>query len=159
MKIILLVTCFVLSLTTSVYAGSKSAAEKQADLIKYRQSGMMYLRWNMGKIKSQVIKNPETFNRANIISAAKVIAAIADSNMSKLYPETTKSGTGWKKTRVKQAYFDEKDKVKENYMKLIEEADKLEELSGFADAGVIRAQFKKVLSSCKSCHKGYRSKI
>lgn len=159
MKIKVLVVCFILSLTSSVFAGEKSAAKKQADLIKYRQSGMMFLRWNMGKIKKQVIKRPETFNRADIISAAKVIAAIADSDMGKLYPESTKSGTGWKKTRVKAAYFDEKDKVKEKYMKLIEETDKLEELSGFADAGVIRAQFKKVLSSCKSCHKGYRSKI
>lgn len=146
----------LLLLMTFVQAANKKP--EPGDYIKYRQSAMMFMRWNMGVIKKNVIKKPETFNREEVIAAANVIASVAASNMHKLFPQNTQSGKGWKETRVKEKYFTSKDDVAEKTFKLIEESKKLVNVASTQNPRMIKAQFKNTLTSCKSCHKAYRAK-
>lgn len=156
MKNKIVIGLIAILLATTVHAANKKS--KPGDYIKYRQSAMMFMRWNMGVIKKHVIKNPENFNREEVLAAAKVLSSIAASNLNKLYPDNTASGTGWKSTRVKSEYFYNADDVAEKTFKLIKESNKLVEVAENSSPDLIRAQFKNTLKSCKSCHKAYRAK-
>lgn len=157
-KIILLsgflLSPFIASLNPAI-AYSKQTAE---DKIKFRQSGYMFMRWNMGRIKNQVITDPAKYNRDDVIAAANVIAAISKSGIEKLFTPETSTGKGWKETRVKQGFFTNSDKVKEYFKKLKIEAVELEKVSHTGDIHLIRAQFNILFESCKACHKDFRQK-
>lgn len=154
-KFVLTFTVLCLAITSFA---QQSIASPQEDQIKFRQSAMMFMRWNMGKIKKNVAKKPETFNRQQVLSAARVIAAIANSNLETLFSANTATGKGWKQTRVKSEYFNEADKVKQNYHEFKLAADKLVQISENGDVSAIKSQFDNLFNSCKGCHKNYREK-
>jgi len=131
---------------------------KPEDEIKFRQSGMTYMRWNMGKIENQVSKNPETYNKEQVAAAANVIAAIANSGIGALFSENSKTGKGWKDTRVKPEFFEQPEEVKKYAGTFRKEANKLAAVTESGDVNVIREQFDTVISACKECHKKFRSK-
>jgi len=143
-------------------AGVAAAASVQAagpeDLIKHRQSGYDFMAWNMGKIKSQVIDNPASFNKEQVIAAANVIAAIANSGMGALYAPGTETGTGWKPTRTKADFFQKPEEVKKVALAFNKEANELAKVAASGDIDAIRAQFGKVGETCKSCHDSFRTK-
>ena len=157
-KILYLLCVTGVTSTLLFHAPSVTAQQKAEDKIKFRQSGMMFMRWNMGKIKNQVVKKPETYNKQQIIDAANVIAAVANSGIEKLFTTETGTGKGWKKTRVKPEYFKQPAKVKKLTLAFKKEASELARVSKTGDTHLIRAQFKVLLNSCKACHKDFRSK-
>jgi len=144
--------------TMSTATFSTFAQPKPEDQIKFRQSGMMVMRWNMGTIKSQVVKKPQTYNKEQVIAAANVIAAIANSGMGVLFSPQTATGKGWKETRVKSGYFKQTDEVKKRSMEFIIEANQLVKIANGDDVKGIKMQFGKLLDACKACHKKFRSK-
>ena len=58
-------------------AGTASAQVKPEEQIKYRQAGYSFMSWNMGKIKAQVVDAPQSFNKDQVLAAARLIAATA----------------------------------------------------------------------------------
>ena len=72
------------------------------DQIKTRQSAYSFLGWNTQRIKSQVSDHPETYNKEQVIFAANVIAAIANSPLLDLYAPGSDQGTS-KPSSVKSA--------------------------------------------------------
>lgn len=144
------------------FAGIAAAASAQAagpeDLIKARQSGYNFMAWNMGKIKGQVVENPASFNKEQVIAAANAIAAIANSGMGALYAPGTETGTGWKPTRANADMFQKPEEVKKVAIAFNKEANELAKVAAGGNIDAIRAQFGKVGETCKSCHDSFRTK-
>ena len=85
---------FAVALTGSALA----AGPKPEEQIKYRQAGYSFMSWNMGKIKANL---DGTFNKDQVIAAANVVAATANSGMGALFAPGTENDVGDQKTRVK----------------------------------------------------------
>ncbi len=156
MKAKLISIVCIAAISSAVLVQAKQS--KPGDSIKFRQSGMMFMRWNMGKIKKQVVKQPETYDRQQVLDAAKVVAAIANSGMDSLFSPETATGTGWKETRVKPEYFEQPEKARERYLDFVKEANELVDVAGTGDVVRIKGKFEKVFDACRSCHKRYRAK-
>jgi len=135
-----------------------AAQPKPEDQIKFRQSGMMFMRWNMGIIKKQVIKNPQSYNKQRVMDSADAIAAIANSRIDSLFTQESASGKGWKDTLVKPEYFYNTDKAKQYFNDFKSEANKLSTTARNGNPKQIKAQFAKLLNACKGCHKKFRNK-
>ena len=130
---------------------------KPEEMIMFRQSGYAFMGWNMGKIKAQVVDESVPYDKDQIIAAAKVIAATANSGMGALYAPGTDSGKGWKETRLKSEFFDELDEVGKIAKNFSEQATKLEEVANTGDVAMIKTQFGEVGEACKACHDKYRT--
>ena len=139
----------------SIAAGA-SAQVKPEDQIKYRKAGYSFMSWNMDKIKAQVIDNPGSFNKDQVLAAANVIAAIANSGMGALYGPGTDKDVGNQKTRVKPEFFQQSDEVKKLALAFIKESNELQKVAATGDAAAIKAQFGKTGESCKACHDKFR---
>jgi hypothetical protein len=64
-------------------AGTASAqALKPEEMIKIRKSGYSFMAWNMGKIKANV---DGEFNKEQVVAAANLVAATANSGMGALF--------------------------------------------------------------------------
>lgn len=138
--------------------GTASAQQlKPEEMIMFRQSGYAFMAWNMGKIKAQVVDGAVPYDKDQIIAAAKVIAATANSGMGALYAPGTDSGKGWKETRLKPEFFDELDEVGKIAKNFSEQATKLEEAANTGDVAMIKTQFGEVGEACKACHDKYRT--
>lgn len=146
-------TCIATIITSISYAELKPEDE-----ITFRQSGMTFMRWNMGKIKSQIVDNPESYNKEQVIASARVISAVANSGIGTLFSSASETGKGWKDTRVKPEYFKQPDEVKKLANTFIQEADKLTVAANSGDIALIKDQFETLFEACKSCHKKFRSK-
>jgi hypothetical protein len=75
---------------------------KPEDQIRWRQSAYHTMAWSMGRIKTNV---EGSYNKDQVIEAANLIQAIANSKMGALYQANTSTGKGWKETRVKPEFF------------------------------------------------------
>jgi len=146
MKIKLPLTLALTVVATAAFSGQ---VEEQ---IRFRQSAYSYLSWNTGKIKSQVVDHPETFNKDQIVAAANAIAAVANSGLINLYGTGTDQGIGWKQSRLRPEFFQKQDEAKELDATFIKEANELAKVAATGDAAAIKTQFGKVGASCKSCH-------
>jgi len=160
MKLKTILFASVITITFGIVANSFAGPEekKAEDEIKFRQSGMTFMRWNMGKIDKQVNKHPENYNKDQVAAAANVIAAIANSDIGTLFSENSKTGKGWKETRVKAEFFDQPEEVKKYASAFRKEADKLVQVTTSGDVKAIGEQFDSVFSACKDCHKKFRKK-
>jgi len=143
-------------LTMAISHAMAGQAEDQQ--VKTRQSAYTFLGWNVGKIKSQVIDHPETFNKDQVIAAANVIAAIANSGLGSLYGPGTDQATGWKKTRLKPEFFQQQDEANKDALNFNKEANELAKVAAGGDASAIKAQFSKLGETCKSCHDNFRTR-
>ena len=148
----------ILALSMTLIATTTLAELKPEDKITFRQSGYTFMRWNMGNIKNQVVEHPETYNKAQVIAAANVIAAVANSAIFTLFSPDTAKGKGWKETRVKPEFFKEPDEVKKLALDFKQQADKLAKVSQGDDIDMIKTQFEDLFKACKSCHKKFRTK-
>lgn len=144
------------ALAAAGLATGASAQVKPEDQIKLRKAGYAFMSWNMGKIKQQVIDNPGSFNKDQVLAAANVIAATANSGMGALYGPGTDKDLGNQKTRVKPEFFQQPDEVKKLALAFIKEANELQKVAAGGDAGAIKAQFGKTGESCKACHDKFR---
>ncbi|NMG31243.1 c-type cytochrome [Aromatoleum evansii] len=137
-------------------AGLAAAQMKPEDAIKNRQSGYTFMAWNMGKIKAQVVDGTTPYNKDQVIAAANVIAATANSGMGALYLPGTDKGKGWKDTRVKAEFFKEQEEVGKIAKNFIEQANTLQKVAMTGDQAAIKAQFGEMGKACKACHDKYR---
>jgi cytochrome c556 len=126
---------------------------KPEEMIKFRKAGYSFMAWNMGKIKANL---EGTYNKEQVIAAANVIAATANSGMGALYGAGTDKDAAGQKTRVKAAFFKEPDKVKELAVAFNKEANELQKVAATGDAAAVKTQFGKTGESCKACHEKYR---
>ncbi|TVO52008.1 cytochrome c [Denitromonas halophila] len=137
-------------------AAGVSAQMKPEDMIKTRQSGYTFMAWNMGKIKAQVVDGSVPFNKDQVLAAANVVAAVANSGMGALYAAGTDKGTGWKETRLKPEFFQEQDEVRKIAMNFIQQANTLQQVAATGDQAAIKTQFGEMGKACKACHDKYR---
>jgi len=153
MNVVLKTFSLGLSLTVLAVATSAIAQMKPEDQIMVRQSGYKFMGWNMGRIKANL---DGQFNKDEVIQAANVIQAIANSGMGKLFGPGTDKGKGWHDTHVKPEFFKEGDKVKEIAMAYIKEANEMQKVAATGDAAAVKVQFGKLGESCKACHDKFR---
>lgn len=142
-------------LTASLTAFAGQAEDQQ---VKFRQSAYSFAAWNCSKIKKQVVEQPETYNKEQVVAAANAVAAVANSGLGSLYGAGTDQATGWKKSRLKPEFFDKQEDAKKAGLAFVKEANELVKVAATGDAGAIKAQFGKVGETCKSCHESFRIK-
>ena len=142
-------------LTTTLAAGTAVAQVKVEDAIKFRQSGYGFMAWNMARIKANV---EGTYNKEEVIKAANVIQAIANSGMGALYVPGSDKGTGWEATRAKPAIFTDKEKVGKVAMAFNKEANEMAKVAATGDAAAVGAQLGKLGDTCKGCHDDFKAK-
>ncbi|MDP2133077.1 MAG: cytochrome c [Sulfuritalea sp.] len=128
---------------------------KAEDQIRWRQSAYHTMAWSMGRIKANV---EGTYNKDQVVEAANVVQAIANSKMGALYQPGTNNGKGWKDTRVKAEFFkpeskDELGKIAGAYVK---EANEMAKVAAAGDLAAIKTQFGKLGEACKACHDKFR---
>ena len=141
-----------------VLAGLASGAMAQQtlkpeEMIKFRKAGYSFMSWNMGKIKANL---DGTFNKDQVIAAANVVAATANSGMGALFGPGTDKEVGGEKTRVKPEFFQQPEKVRELAMAFNKEANELAKVAATGDVNAIKAQFGKTGGTCKGCHDAFR---
>ena len=150
MKSKLLLALLAVSLT-----GTAAAQMKPEDAIKWRQSAYTTMGWSMARIKMNV---EGTYNKDDVIKAANVIQAIANSGMGALYPAGTDKGTGWEATRVKPEFFSNKEGVGKVAMAFNKEANEMAKVAATGDAAAVKEQFGKLGGTCKGCHDDFKAK-
>ena len=146
----------LLALLAITLTGTAAAQLKPDDAIKFRQSGYAFMAWNMGRIKANV--EVGQFNKEEVIKAANAIQAIANSGMGALYLQGTDKGTGWEKTRVKPAFFTDKEGVTKVAMAFNKEANEMAKVAATGDVAAIREQVGKLGGTCKACHDDFKIK-
>ncbi|NMG03775.1 c-type cytochrome [Azoarcus taiwanensis] len=143
------------ALALAVTAGAQAQVTAE-DMVKFRQSGYTFMNWNMGKIKAMAVDGAQPYNQEQIVAAANVIAAIANSGMGALYSPDTLNATGWKPTRLKANFFEEPEKVREVAVNFIQQANKMQEVAVNGDQQAVAAQFNQLVESCRGCHQNFR---
>ncbi|PKO34754.1 MAG: cytochrome C [Betaproteobacteria bacterium HGW-Betaproteobacteria-7] len=142
----------VLSLTL---AGGATAQVKPEDAIKFRQSAYATMAWSMARIKMNV---EGTYNKEEVVKAATVIQAIANSGMGALYLPGTDKGKGWEETRVKPELFTNKEGVGKVAMAFNKEANEMAKVAASGDVAAVKEQFGKLGGTCKGCHDDFKVK-
>lgn len=144
-----------LALLAFTLAGTASAQVKPEDAIKWRQSAYATMGWSMARIKSNV---EGTYNKEDVIKAANVIQAIANSGMGALYVPGSDKGKGWEETRVKAELFTNKEGVGKAAMAFGKEANEMAKVAATGDAAAVKEQLGKLGGTCKGCHDDFRTK-
>ena len=143
----------VIAVLLAGLAGSAFAQQtlKPEDMIKLRKAGYSFMSWNMGKIKANL---DGTYNKDQVVAAANVVAATANSGMGALFAPGTDKDIGEQKTRVRPELFmaQNQDKLREVAMNLSREANELARVAATGDVAAIKAQFGKTGAACKGCH-------
>jgi cytochrome c556 len=142
-----------IGLSLVVLSGAALAQMKPEDAITFRQSGYKFMAWNMGRIKMNL---DGQYNKGEVIQAANVIQAVANSGMGKLYMSGTDKGMGWKETEVKPALFTDHEGVSKVATAFNEAANEMVRVAATGDAAAVKAQFGKLGESCKGCHEKFR---
>jgi cytochrome c556 len=139
-------------------AGAAFAQYLPESMIMMRKAGCDFASWNMARIRAMVDFNPASFNKKEVVAAANVIAAIANSDMFSpyLYGPGTDKDVGAEKTKVKPEFFQQQDKVKKLVLTYTKEANKLQKVAHTGDAKAISVQLGKVSNSCEACHALYK---
>lgn len=148
-------TLTAVGLSLAILSTGAMAQMKPEDAIKNRQSGYKFMAWNMGRIKANLAGE---YNKDEVIQAANVIQAIANSGMGKLFVPGSDKGTGWKKTEVKPELFTDKEGVAEVGKAFNEAANEMAKVAATGDAAAVKVQFGKLGESCKGCHEKYKMK-
>jgi cytochrome c556 len=122
------------------------------DQIRWRQAAYHTMAWSMGRIKANV---EGQYNKDQVVEAANVIQAIANSKMGALYQPGSDKGKGFKETRLKSEFFGHKDlpQIAQNFGAA---ANEMAKVAAGGDAAAARAQFGKLGESCKACHDKFR---
>lgn len=125
---------------------------KMEDQIRWRQSAYHTMAWSMARIKANV---DGTYNKDQVVEAANVIQAVANSKMGALYQPGSDKGKGWKETRLKSEFFGSPDlgQIAGNFGAA---ANEMAKVAAGGDAGAVKAQFGKLGEACKACHDKFR---
>lgn len=133
--------------------GTAFSQMKPEDAIATRQAGYKFMAWNMGRIKMNL---EGQYNKEEVISAANVIQAIANSGMGKLYLPGTDKGKGYHETEVKPELFTDKEGVGKVGKAFNEAANEMAKVAATGDQAAVKAQFGKLGQTCKGCHEKFR---
>lgn len=128
------------------------------DQIRFRQSAYSFISWNAGKIKKQVVDDPATYNKDQVIAAANAIAAAANSGLGALYGAGTDQGSGWRPTQLKSEFFQQPEEARRVAVSFNSAANELARVAQNGDVNAIKAQFGKLSETCKSCHNNFRQR-
>jgi cytochrome c556 len=142
-----------ISLLSIALVGTAAAEFKPEDAIKFRQSAYATMAWSMSRIKANV---KGTYDKDEVIKAANVIQAIANSNMGTLFAPGTDKGRGWVETEVKSELFTDKEGVKKVAIAFNKEANEMAKVAATGDAAAVKAQLGKLGKTCKGCHEKFR---
>lgn len=151
---LVLSTCVAL-VTLSASVAQAQSAPKPEQLIKWRQSAYQVIGWNAGRIKASV---EGTYNKDEVLKAANVIAALANSGMGSLYAPGTDTGKGWHETNAKPEIWAAGSKVGEYATNFVAEANEMAKVAATGDAALVKVQFGKLGRSCKACHDDFKAK-
>jgi cytochrome c556 len=145
----------VAGLTLTAIAGTALAqvVGKTEDQIRWRQSAYHTMAWSMGRIKANV---EGSYNKDQVVEAANVIQAIANSKMGALYQPGSDKGKGWKETRLKAAFFTDKETLGKVAGNFGQQANEMAKVAATGDAAAVKAQFGKLGEACKGCHEKFR---
>lgn len=149
-----LVAAIALGLSGTVLANGVSPE----DQIKYRKAGYAFMGWNMGKIKAMTVDNPGSYNKDQVLAAARVIAAVANSGMGALYSQASSKDVGFQETRVKPEFFQQPEEVKKLAINFTQAANELAKVAEGGNVAAIKTQFGKTGETCKACHDKFREK-
>jgi cytochrome c556 len=152
MKKNILGLCAAALMLACVNGASAQVVGKLEDQIRWRQSAYHTMAWSMARIKANV---EGAFNKDQVVEAANVIQAIANSKMGALYQPGSDKGKGWKETRVKSEFFGspELGKIAQNFA---QQANEMAKVAATGDADAVKAQFGKLGEACKACHDKFR---
>ena len=141
------------ALVLGCFALTASAQQKPEDMIKVRKAGMSFMSYNLGRIKANL---DGTFNKDEVVAAANVVAATANSSIWNLYAAGTDKDIGNERTRAKAETFLQSDKFGQRSAAMRQEAGELVRIAAAGDAAAVRSQFGKVAGVCKGCHDDFR---
>lgn len=137
------------------FNASAQVVGKMEDQIRWRQSAYQTMAWSMARIKANI---EGTYNKDQVVEAANVIQAVANSKMGALFQPGSDKGKGWRDTNVKPEFF--KPESKEDLGKVagayVKEVNEMAKIAASGDAAAVKAQFGKVGESCKACHEKFR---
>ncbi len=142
-----------LALVIGSGAATAQVIGKAEDQIRWRQSAMHTQAWSMGRIKANV---DGTFNKDQVVEAANVIQALANSKIGALYQPGTDSGKGWKNTRLKKELFSDRETLSKLGGAYVKEANEMAKVAATGDAAAVKAQFGKLGEACNACHDKFR---
>ncbi len=145
----------LLALLAVSLSATANAQVKPEDAIKWRQSAYATMGWSMSRIKANV---EGTYNKDDVIKAANVIQAIANSGMGALYLPGTDKGTGWEATRAKAEIWTDKEKLGKVAMAFNKEANEMAKVAATGDAAAVKEQMGKLGGTCKGCHDDFKAK-
>ncbi|WP_415034175.1 c-type cytochrome [Azonexus sp.] len=145
----------ILTALLATSALSAQAQVKPEDAIKWRQSAYATMSWSMARIDANL---QGKYDKEDVLKAATVLQAIANSGMGALYVPGSDKGKGWVDTRVKPALFTDGPKVGKIAGDFNKAANELAKAAAAGDAGAVKTSFEAVGGTCKSCHDDYRTK-
>lgn len=148
-------TKILLAALATALTATAHAQVKVEDAIKWRQSAYATMGWSMARIDSNL---KGTYNKEEVLKAATVLQAIANSGMGSLYLPGSDKGKGWVDTRVKPAFFTEGAKVGKIAGEFNQAANDLAKAAATGDAAAVKTAFGAVGGTCKSCHDDYWAK-
>lgn len=128
-------------------------APRPETLIKWRQSAFQVIGWNSTRLKAALAGK---YDRHEVESAARSLAAVANSGLASLFAPGTADGKGWRETTARDEVFSDPQKFRALTEEFAREADTLATLAAGNDAQAVKAQFQKVAQACKSCHNKFR---
>lgn len=140
------------TLLAAAGTGFAQVVGKTEDQIRWRQSAYHTMAWSMARIKANI---DGSFNKDQVVEAANVIQAIANSKMGALYQPGSEHGKGWKETRLKPEFFGSKElpQIAQNFGMA---ANEMAKVAAGGDAAAVKAQFGKLGEACKGCHEKFR---
>lgn len=145
----------ILGSTLLALAGGVSAqvVGKMEDQIRWRQAAYHTMAWSMARIKTNV---EGQYNKDQVLEAATLIQALANSKMGALYQPGSDKGKGFKETRLKPEFFTDKENLGKVATAFSNEANEMAKVAATGDAKMIGAQFAKLGDACKGCHDKFR---
>jgi cytochrome c556 len=144
-----------IGLSLVVLSGVAIAQMKPEDAITFRQSGYKFMAWNMGRIKANLAGE---YNKGEVIQAANVIQAIANSGLGKLFVPGSDKGKGWKKTEVKPELFTDHEGVSKVAKAFNAAANEMAKVAATGDAAAVKTAYGELGKTCKGCHEKYKQK-
>jgi cytochrome c556 len=147
--------CTVAVATLAFSLGLQAQQAKPEQVIKWRQSTMQVLGWNLGRIKGGV---DGAYNKDEVLKASSNIAALANGGLGGLFIAGTETGKGWHETAVKPELFAAGSKAGDYAANLAKEASAMASVAATGDQAAAKAQFGKLGGTCKACHDDYRAK-
>lgn len=141
------------ALSLVVLSGAALAQMKPEDAIASRQAGYKFMAWNMGRIKMNL---EGQYNKDEVIQAANVIQAIANSGMGKLYLPGTDKGTGYHETKVKPELFTDKEGVGTVAKAFNGAANEMAKVAATGDAAAVKTAYGELGKTCKGCHEKFK---